>query len=214
MLRDAAGNLLGWESALFRTLRGLAHDPALVVEDYAAGRRRRYVPPARLCLLALAGWLLVARMVDQDPLKMSGFGFGASNESAGESVERIRGFLLKYLEVLLYLALPLRALLLQLFFRRSGRNLAECLVLVLYVAGFSYLLGIAAAPLQAFGVPGLGPVRVGISFLWTLRTAHGFFRRGWLDCLWRAALVGILHTLATGLLFALIVLVWLLLTKA
>lgn len=212
MLGDALQNLVGWESTLARTLRGLVRAPAEVVQDYAAGRRQRYVSPARFCLLALAAWLLLARALEVDPLRMSGIRFSGGQGEPTELADRIQAFLVRHLELLLYVALPLRAWLFRLFFRRSGRNAAESLVLVLYLAGFSYLLGIGVTLLQAFDQSWSGPLRLAWTLLWTVRAARGFYAFGWVATVWRVLVVVALHMLGTALLFAVVVAGWILVT--
>ena len=47
-LRDAAGRYIAFDGRMWRTLFALAFRPGLLTREYLAGRRRRYVRPARL----------------------------------------------------------------------------------------------------------------------------------------------------------------------
>jgi hypothetical protein len=202
VLLDAFHNLVGWDSALARTLRGLAVDPGGLAADYVAGRRRRFVQPARFCLLALALWFLFARSLGFDPMELAGFKF-EPGEGTGEEAARIlrvREFLARNFEVLLYLSLPLRAALLRWFFPRSGRNLAECVVLVLYLAGFGYLLGFVASPILVVDERAGLLVQNLASLTWSVRAARTFFGAGWWAAGWRSLVAAVVHVLGTALL--------------
>lgn len=141
-------NFLGWDTAIGLTLKGLVTSPGGMVLEYTSSRRRRYVNPARFCLLSLALGFLLSRLLSIDPLDISGIKITAS--SGGEVakvVTQVREFIGQHLDLLLFLALPIRAWLLPVLLRRSQRNLAECLVLVLYIGGVGYLIGAILTPL-------------------------------------------------------------------
>lgn len=202
------GNLVGWDGKLWRTLRVLALDPARLVEDYAAGRRQRYLNPARFCLIALALWLLITNWFGLDVMDQAGITFnttGEASERAEAVAHAVKGLLTRHLELLLYLALPLRAALVQLLFRRSARTYAENLALVFYLAGFGYLLALCLVPVAALVWRGAAALRWAISFVWFVRALRGFHRRGWYATSWRAAVVLFLHVITTAALFAAII---------
>lgn len=205
------GNLVGWDGRLWRTLRMLVLDPARLVEDYADGRRQRYLNPARFCLIALALWLLVTTWFGLDAMGQAGITFNTTGEEsarADQVAHQVRGLIARHLELLLYLALPLRAALVHLFFRRSGRNYAENLALVFYMAGFGYGLALLFVPFAAWN--GANALRLVISVTWLVRALRGFHGRGWFATSWRTVLVLFLHIVLTGLLFAAIVVPWVL----
>lgn len=209
--KEVFQNLVGWDSALGHTLKGLLRAPGRLAAEYASGRRRRFVNPARFCLLSLALWFLATRVLFIDPMEASGIRItGSSSEAAARLAGEVRAFLARHLDVLMFLSLPLRALLLRLFFRRSRRNLAECLVVVLYVAGFGYLLGMLLAPLHKLGYAWVVPARPLLTLVWSYRAALGFFGKGRLATLWRILLVSLLHTIGTIVFFGLVAVPWVL----
>ncbi|MCB9914935.1 MAG: DUF3667 domain-containing protein [Planctomycetes bacterium] len=215
VLLDALHNFVGWESALARTLRGLVTGPGRMVNAYVAGRRRAYVNPARFCLLSLALWFFATRAVGLDPLDSSGVRFDATgSEGAQHVAAEVRNLLQRHLDLLMYLSLPILALALRGLFRRRERNLAECLVLVLYLAGFRYLVTAALAPVQA--TLGFGQVlgRVVAGPLWLTWAARDFFGTAWWGSLWRTLVAMLLHMLGTVLLFGAVVVPWVLLGGA
>ena len=210
VLADALQNLVGWDTALGRTLIGLAREPGETAADYVRGRRRRYVNPARFALLSLALWFVLAKLLGLDPMDLSGLQITTTSGEAESLVLDIRSFLGRHLELLLYLALPLRALLLRLFFKSAGRNLAECLVLVLYVAGLGYLAGALLTPLSLLGLEWTPKLKAVVVLVWSIWGARGFFGKSWFATLWRVLCVTVLHTIGTILFFALIAVPWVL----
>jgi len=202
---DTFHTLVGWESSLMHTLRGLCLAPGGMVADYVDGRRRRYVNPARFCLLALALWFLSMQLSGLEALEASGINITSQSSAPGsprsEFVSELRAFLGSNLQLLLYLTLPVKALFLRLAFRRSGRNLAENMALVLYLAGFGYALGVFTTPLLALGVPGARLVQMAIQALWFVRAVRVFHGRSWVASMLLGLLVGFSHMLATVVIF-------------
>lgn len=204
ILLDALHNFVGWDSALYQTLRGLATGPGRLVTRYVAGMRRAFVNPARFCLLSLALWFFTLSLAGVDPLESSGLSINdnSNSEDTNEKIQELRQFLAHYMEVLLYLALPMLALILKWLFRRSGRNLAECLVLVLYLVGFRYLVGALLVPLhvQIGTAPGIDRMLFGVA--WFIWAARDFFQVNWWSALWRVLLAFLLHMIATLIFFS------------
>lgn len=212
--KELLQNFFGWDSALGHTLQGLLRSPGRLVADYASGRRRRFVNPARFCLLSLAMWFLATRVLFLDPMEASGIRItGSSGGEAARLADEVREYLARHLDILLFFSLPLRALLLRGFFRRSGRNLAECLIMVLYIAGFGYLFGMLFAPLQALDQEWAAQARPLLTLVWSYWAALGFFGKGWFATLWRMLCVSLLHMIGTFLFFGIIAVPWVLLTR-
>lgn len=65
-MRDAAGRYVAFDSRMWRTLFALLFRPGFLTREYFAGRRRRYVRPARL-VLVLAIVLFAAARLLADP---------------------------------------------------------------------------------------------------------------------------------------------------
>jgi hypothetical protein len=202
VLFEAVQNFVNWDSTLMRTLRGLACAPGQLALEYVRGKRKSYVAPARLCLITLALWLVATRWLGIDPLATSGLELktaGDTEPNALRAATEVREVLTRHLDLLLYVSLPLRAIVLKQFFRRTAFNVAECFVLVLYIASFGFLTSLVLAPLMAW-TPGVGmALRQAITFVWSVWAARGFFHVGWWPALWRMALATLLHMIGTGL---------------
>jgi len=83
-VKDAAGRYVAIDGRLWRTLGALFFRPGFLTREYFAGRRRRYVRPARLFLvLSIAMFALFRILVDVPRLGDSGLvRFDATNDEA------------------------------------------------------------------------------------------------------------------------------------
>jgi len=61
MLRDAAGRYVALDGRMWRTLFALAFRPGFLTREYLAGRRKRYIRPARLFLVLSIGLFALLR---------------------------------------------------------------------------------------------------------------------------------------------------------
>lgn len=206
MLLEALANFVNWDSALMVTLRGLATRPGAVAREYVLGQRKRYVPPSRLCLITLALWLVATRWLGVDPLEAAGFKFDSDEPGSrpAQTAAEIRAFLGGHLDLLLYLALPLKAWLTKRLFPRTDDNLAECFVLVLFVASFNFLVGIVLTPLMAIEPRAAMMGRQLIGFAWGVWATREFFGVSWTSAWLRSVVVQVLHMLGTAVLFGLL----------
>jgi hypothetical protein len=60
MTRDLLGDMLDWDSRIWRTLRPLAFSPGKLTQDYLRGRRASYTPPFRMYVLLSVAFFVVA----------------------------------------------------------------------------------------------------------------------------------------------------------
>ncbi len=82
MLREAAGRYVAFDGRMWRTLIGLFR-PGFLTREYFAGRRRRYIRPARLFLVLSLGLFALLRFdVGSEHLLQPGLD-SAENGSAG-----------------------------------------------------------------------------------------------------------------------------------
>ena len=211
LLRQGMGQITGWDGALVRTMRGLWRDPGGLSLDYVQGRRKSYLNPARFCFISLALWMLMLKFAGIDALEAVGVEFDASRSQAQEVAAQVRGFLTRHFDWLLFLALPLRGYFFQRAFRGSGHTVGACLVPVLFVNGFSFLVGVlllgagAALSVDAF------KLRPFIAMVWTIRMAHDFFQVGWIEAICKSVLVTLFHAAATVVIVGALVFPWILL---
>ena len=149
---DLSALLLNLEIPIVRTVVGLTWRPGWVCAEYVGGRRRTFTNPLKYCFIT--GALLVALfglLEVHVPMLPPG---AAERASAGPDGEAFRTQALpmiewfgRYMHILLFVTLPVLALLMRVFFRSSGRTVIEHYVLGLYVYGHCFLLQLFVIPL-------------------------------------------------------------------
>jgi len=68
MLREAAGRYVALDGRMWRTLIGLFFRPGFLAREYFAGRRRRYIRPARLFLVLSIALFALVRFAGEPPV--------------------------------------------------------------------------------------------------------------------------------------------------
>ena len=207
-LREAVGQILGWDGSLLRTMRGLWRNPGALALDYVRGRRKSYLHPARFCFISLALWLLALKLADMDVLSAAGIEFSAGEGERHAVIEDIKGFLTQHFDWLLFLFLPVRALFFRLAFRRSGHTVGACLVPVLFVNGFGSLVGVLLVGAGAFIAGDAFQLRPAIAMVWTIRATRDFFDVGWFEATFKSVLVVMAHVVAMIVIVALVAAPW------
>ena len=210
MLAEGVRQIAGWDGALVRTMTGLWSNPGGLARDYVEGRRRSYLNPARFCLVSLALWLLVVRLLGLD--LFDGIGVEFSTNEAGGSVEtdELRAFVERHFDWLLLLTFPVRAWWIKVAFRRSRASVAECLVQVLYVAGFGFLVGILLSVADRAGASHGLKLRPLIGVFWSIRAARVYFSASWTAATLKMLWVTFAHMAVTVLIMGAIAVPWVL----
>jgi hypothetical protein len=71
-LREATGRYVSLDGRLWRTLAGLLFRPGFLTREYFAGRRRRYIRPARLFLVLSLALFAAIRLFGSAPVMVDG----------------------------------------------------------------------------------------------------------------------------------------------
>jgi Protein of unknown function (DUF3667) len=82
MLREAAGRYVAFDGRMWRTLFGLLFRPGFLTREYLAGRRRRYIRPARLFLVLSIALFALLRFAGEPPLHL-----GRASADAGAAAK-------------------------------------------------------------------------------------------------------------------------------
>ncbi len=123
----------------YRTLRALLLHPGLMTREFLAGRRRRYTPPLRLYLfVSIAFFVIAGWAVGSGVLLEAGQGSGEA--------ERQAAFLSDVLPKIMFVLLPVFALLLRLLFR--GRRYFAHLIHALHIHTLAYIVLAFVIPLE------------------------------------------------------------------
>ena len=164
----------GW----LRTARELTLKPGAMIGRYVRGDRKIYANPFAYLVVGTAVSILVQKAVHFQEKMI------ASSHTAMMDSPLQLEFATRFTELLsqngLYVSIgivvPL-ALLLRLFFLRSGYNLAECFVFAVYSVGHLALLGLVLIPLYML-LPSAalkGVAGISVAVIYTSFAARGFF---------------------------------------
>lgn len=125
-------------------IKALLLRPGLVAAEFVAGHRKRYFNPFTFLVVA----------VGLSALVMAGTGFSGFQDLPGAVGQRLES----NLNLFILAQVPLLALWSRLLFLRSGRNLAENLVLVAYCSGLRsvFFLLVVAPAVMALRTADLG----------------------------------------------------------
>jgi hypothetical protein len=118
------------EQGIFRLVKELCLKPGVVSREYIDGRRKKYFSPIKYLIIVVSVSAIVV-------VNFEGYGIDYeptfSEESKIDDIVEQKYFNHNYYKYLLFLSIPLAALVTRVVFRRSGNNYAEDLVLNTYV---------------------------------------------------------------------------------
>jgi Protein of unknown function (DUF3667) len=161
VLHEVTHEFLHVDGKIINTLTVLVTKPGQLTKDLVEGRRARYIPPLRLYLTLSLVFFFLAAVV---PTRGTGaIRFSVTDDNgkvvaptaeqqrqADEAVAHVIALLPRVLFVLV----PLFALLTFGFFRRSQPQLVAHLYFALHMHAFAFLLFTLGIPLRAAGVAG------------------------------------------------------------
>ena len=170
------------EKGWLRTARELTLSPGAMIRRYVQGHRTDYANPFAYLMVGTAVSFVTQKVVGfQERMVATTSGNTVDSPLQMEFANRFTELIFQNaLYVSLGVVVPL-ALLVRLFFRRSGYNLAECLVFALYSVGHLSLLGFILIPLYMLLPPSAaiqGVVGLTVALIYTVYVARGFFDGG------------------------------------
>ena len=168
----------GW----LRTVRELTLGPGAMIRRYVEGHRKVYANPFAYLVVGTAVSIMAQRAVGfQERMIATTSGNTVDSPLQMEFANRFTELISQNaLYVSLGILVPL-ALLVRLFFRRSGYNLAECFVFALYTVGHLSLLAFVLVPLYMLLPPSAaiqGIVGLTVAVIYMVYVAQGFFSGG------------------------------------
>jgi hypothetical protein len=207
-LREAAGRYVALDGRFWRTVFALLARPGFLTREYLAGRRRRYIRPARLYLFATSPDKGFNLQVDSDSV----FGSQAllkrwnrfNNLSKSEKAEQLGEGILRYAPYAMFALLPAFALLLKLVYLGRGRRYprrprlyGEHLVFAAYDHAFVFVA--ATAMLVALGRALALTIGVWIVALYLLLSMRSVYGGSWVGLLLRAFVLLTSYMVLVGL---------------
>jgi hypothetical protein len=136
------------DSGLFFLMKELFIRPGVVAKEYIEGRRKKYFNPIQYLILgvALSTFLLVQyNLMGPVSGDFKPEAYSQLNDSAKMFLQ-FKEFIYKYFNLLLFIAVPVMALFSRLFYRSSGYNYAENVIMNVFLAGQRTLIFILLAP--------------------------------------------------------------------
>lgn len=179
VLRGVVERFFDVEKGWLRTARELTLGPGAMIRRYVQGDRKDYANPFAYLMVGTAVSFMTQKVVGfQERMVATTSGSTVDSPLQMEFANRFTELIFQNaLYVSLGVVVPL-ALLVRLFFRRSGYNLAECLVFALYSVGHLSLLGFVLIPLYMLLPPSAatqGIVGLTVAMIFMVYVARGFF---------------------------------------
>jgi hypothetical protein len=162
---DFWSRVYGFDGMLPRTLRDITIRPGLAAKRFIAGNRIAYYGPVGYFFLMITLYLLVLGMLNYNILDfMKGTQESMQiQQSRNKLGEIVQGYIADNIKIFIFLVIPFQAWCARyLFFRKSGFNFLENMVLPLYVVGHQQWLSILMAiiyKINGFTAFGPGPGR-------------------------------------------------------
>lgn len=194
VITNAGHELLDIDSRLARTLRGLLFKPGFVSAQYRDGKRVSYTPPLRMYLVTSVLMFFVMSIL-QTPIE---------NNQVKVAVFLFPTGVLEQVPKLMFVSMPLYAILLQLWERQ--RHYLYNLVFAVHIHTFSYMILMLAVPLNL--LVGTYPIisivnalLVGYLFIYPLLAIKNFFQGSWFKSLLMALTTFVVYMSCIGLFF-------------
>ncbi|MBD3850861.1 MAG: ankyrin repeat domain-containing protein, partial [Acidobacteria bacterium] len=182
VLREIVERFFDVDKGWLRTARDLTLGPGAMIRRYVQGHRKVYANPFAYLVVGTAVNIMTQKVVGfQERMVATASGNVTDSPLQSEFINRFTELISQNaLYVSIGIVVPL-ALLVRLFFRRSGYNLAECFVFALYSVGHLSLLGFVLLPLYMLLPPSAaiqGIVGITVAIIYTVYVAKGFFSGG------------------------------------
>ena len=176
--------LTEFDSRFWRTLRKLAVNPGAVALSYIQGSRANFINPIRFFFATFTIYIALSALTGAMAAIANRAIIIGDTSSASEHTllfaNEVRTTLASQVDLIIFLVIPVFALLIRWQYWRANRNYAETLCFISFVFGMGYLLAIpillAQYGLQEFST---GPKNM-IIFVFFVIGARSFFEMNWL----------------------------------
>lgn len=134
------------DSGLFFLIKELFIRPGIVAKEYIEGKRRKYFNPVQYLILAVAiATFLTTNYTLMGPTAVKPEDYSQSSEIAKFFLQ-FNHFINKYFNLMLFVAVPFMAFFSWLFYRKSGYNYAENVIMNVFLAAQRTLIFILVTP--------------------------------------------------------------------
>ncbi len=146
LYHDFQSRVYGFDGMFPQTLKDLTIQPGKIAIDYIKGNRVKYVGPVGYFFVMLTIFILSLSVLNIDfyALSLAGNPFGNTASTPGQeaATQMVVKMFSENLRIFQFLLVPLTALWLKVFFRKSGHSLLEMMVPTFYWYGHLEILAI------------------------------------------------------------------------
>jgi uncharacterized protein DUF3667 len=215
LFHDVAHEFLHVDSKIFRTVKLLLLRPGFLTREYFEGRRVRYVSPLRLYLVFSVIYFAAAALVDRPAFRSDetvevgslGAALGLQNMSPEEANRLMADVQAHWIPRLMFVLVPMSALVVQLATRRTGRNYPQHLSFALHIHAAFFALLTATIVVELLNVNWLSAAasfsRTALLMIYTVVAFHRAYGGAWGAAIGKTAVVLTCYALviaaATGL---------------
>jgi Protein of unknown function (DUF3667) len=193
VLHEFVHAFLHADKGIFLLVKELALQPGKSALAYTAGSRRKYLNPVTF-LLITGGMGFFLR-----------YKLGFRGVSASKKVIFFLGeFMHQFSTPIVILTIPLLSLYSWLFFRSSGKNYAENMVMNMFMMGEYHLFNMLILTIPSYFLPGLNGVFSALAITGMLVyfyfTCRHFFKQDAAATIWKSVGTGLLYVLSFAML--------------
>jgi hypothetical protein len=202
VVRDMAHELLDVDGKTVRSIRRLLFSPGFLTREYFEGRRTPWLPPLRLYLIFSVLYFAAAAIVPASGMRVHITSTGATQEerdtatarqlrkigynSEAELVEAVGRAWVRWVPRVMFVLVPLFALMVQIARRRDKRTYPQHLFFALHVHALWFAAGAAAAGVRLLAPDLIGQAARAVFVVYCVgylafafcTTYGGTFRRG------------------------------------
>jgi uncharacterized protein DUF3667 len=201
LAHDLVHEFLHVDSKIFRSVKLLLLKPGFLTREYFEGRRVRYVSPLRLYLVFSVIYFAAAALVDRPAFRPDenaevgalGAGLGLETMSAEEANRLMADVQAHWIPRLMFVLVPMSALVVQLATRRTGRNYPQHLSFALHVHAAFFALLTATIVVELLNLNWVGAAasfsRTALLVVYTVVAFHHAYGGAWGVAVGRTALV-------------------------
>jgi Protein of unknown function (DUF3667) len=160
LLHDVTHEFLHFDGKIFRTVKLLLMKPGVLTHEYFEGRRVRYVSPIRLYLVFSVIYFAASTLIERPVFRADesaevgalGALLGLKYASPEEANQLVADVQAHWIPRLMFVLVPISALLVQLATRRSGRNYPQHLSFALHIHAAVFALLTATIVVELLNV--------------------------------------------------------------
>lgn len=212
LVHDLIHETLHVDGKIFRSTRLLLTRPGFLSGEYFEGRKARYVSPIRLYLIFSVAFFALSTVVDREPtfdpdetVEVGALGrfLGLEELSPAEANERLERAQTEWMPRVMFVLVPLCALLVAMVTRRTEKNYPQHLYFTLHIHSAYFAMLILILLLALMGAELLSGVVSSLStpaiLAYSLVAFHRAYGGRWRLAAGRVALVFVTYMIAVSL---------------